>query len=366
MATSFRAFPVDPVAGLSLRGLRRESGDRTQVSILRIRAQISAVNTGFPTFSFTVPGLDGRAIIAASALPFQTEDVGDPAANPTVGDTNVVRPIFAIRGPDSLEMALLDNDNMGWPGAMAGTLIAPAFGEAHHYQDQEAWEDNAGLIHALYPTRVTFVRDKGVDPANPTANHTYAITLASGQTISVSLPIGTEPALGSPFPPTQEVDRFPITVGTVGKNSQDAAPARNAYTVPIKGDDDGVLSGPHNQEQFHDTITAVRTVFDLPDNPSVQVKEVTLMSGANVRVALNISTIIGAPLSDPSAVLLEGIVIDPNQYWEFDVILVHQEQRAIDADLVGDAAIDVSTAVPTLNGMQVDAWPIFPNDVVAT
>lgn len=380
--TTYKAYPATPVPGLSLRSLRGQGTHKHHVSFLRVRAQLLEQTAGVdPLYSFDIPGLEGRAIVSAYAHPFVADFVDPDSPDPTASDSRVVRPVIAIRGPRSLEMALIDNATGGWPGAMSGSLDQAPFGEAHHYQEEEAWRDN-GAPQQLFPTRITNVYERGPSASNPSGMTEYTLTLASGASIRVDAPNSDPPLIGEPYPADQEQNRFQ-TVGSYGKASQETYPRRNAYAVPIKEDEEDVASGPYQQESNPDTVTAVRVVVDYPNNPSTEIQKVTLASGATVRVPIGTNVVVGLPLSDPSAVLDSPDPIDPNEWWEFDVILVHAPQAAGSGELIGagsenitnpdgqvfqspgGAAIDV-TEPAHLAGMERDVWPILPNLISGT
>lgn len=384
--TTFKAFPQTPVPGLSLRGLREQGTDRLKVAVLRVRARLIADPyatdpDAAPLYSFDVPGLNDRAIVAAYAHPFVAGDVALSAPDPAVDDLRVVRPVVAIRGPKTLEIALLDNDSAWWPGVMDGTLDQMPFGEAHHLQEQEAWALPDGKVqHLLTPTRIVTTEEVGASEANPTSETTWKLTLASGATIKADFPNGTDPVVGDPYPGDQEDDRF-VSVGDYGRNSQLAFPRRNAYAVPVKEDDPNAAEGPLQQEINPDTVVAVREAVSDPANPTELIQRVTLASGATVRVPIGETVTVGLPLENPSLVIEEAEPIDPNEWWEFDLVLVHKqigpqeggnlydprlENPSLEhfQSLPGAAIVD-GDQPDHLAGINADPWPIFPNCVQA-
>lgn len=345
-------YPVIPQTGLALRDFR--FAGHLRVDVLRVRARLLSDDTGaVPIYEdIDIPMPASRAIVAAYAHPFVADAVTTDAV---VGDSNVVRPICAVRGKRRISLAIPDNDTADWPGAMGGTLETAPIGAEAHYQREDVHElaPNSVINH---PARIANVKDKGVDPDNA-LNNIYSLLLNSGVSVSVSLVTGGQPSADDTWPLTIEANRVSYTVGSIGRGQERLYPPRNMYHVPTQGDDPDARFGPLTEQDSPDTVIHIRgPVADLPLNPNDQVLKVTLNSGATVKVPYdgNSPLVIGKPLTNPSAIVdQEPEAIDPNEYAEFDVLIV----TANDNDPDNDAA---------LAGLShADPWAIFPNCIAA-
>lgn len=355
-------FPVSPTPGLLLRGLR--FAGHLAVSILRLRARIVPSETGqLPSYSFDVPLESDRALVAAYAHPFVADAV---TTGPNPSDARVVRPVIAIRGPRSLEVAIPRNDSGDWPHAMDGTITDGPLSKVDHYT-QEVPETAPVTSTLTRPQRITHVRNKGADPDNPTSHVILSLLLNSGVSIRVSWPeadLSAAPQAGDVYPADAETDGR-VQVGSIGRAQELATPRRNMYSVPVQGDYPAGAD-PLSEANHPDTVMDVRLVPDLPDNPTTMVKKVTLNSGATVRVPADQDVTVGLPLDNPSLAVEDPEAVDPNEWVEFDVLLIHANYQgqpgvALDGQSDSTALVVVGSEDDTLAGlMHGDPWPIFP------
>lgn len=344
-------FPIIPQTGLTLRNLR--FAGHLRVDVLRVRTRLLSDDTGMaPIYEdVDIPMPGDRTIVGAYAHPF-VADTASTDAN--AADTRVVRPILAIRGKRRLSIAIPSNDAMDWPGPMGGTLEAAPILKEDHYLQEDIHELAPGST-INNPGRITDVLDRGVDPDDASHN-LYRVMLNSGASVRVSTPPSAAPQVDDVWPSNLESSRFSYTVGSIGRGQERLYPPRNMYHVPTQGDDPDARFGPLTEQDDPDTVIAIRgPVTQHPTN--TQVWKVTLNSGATVAVPYDANNplVVGKPLTSPSAVYdLEPEAIDPNEYVEFDVLLV----TANDPDPDNDAS---------LAGLShADPWSIFPNDIAAT
>ncbi len=286
------SFPVDPTSGLSLRGLTKAG--QLAVEVLRVRTRLVPSDTGqLPLYGpFEVPLPSDRALVAAYAHPFVADAI---TTGPDPSDARVVRPICAIRGPRSLELAVPANIDGEWPLAMTGTIEAGPLGKQSHYLQEDMGALPVSSSHTR-PQRIVSVRDLGANAANPTAGNDYSIMMNSGNAARVG-PLLVAPAPGDEYPADSEGDDR-ISVGSIGRAQEIATPRRNMYNVPVQSDPEDAASGPLDQEANPDIVMSVRTVFDLPLNPTTEVQKVSLMSGASVVVPIGQNVVVGKPLSN--------------------------------------------------------------------
>ncbi len=347
-------YPVNPQAGLALRGLRGDGSNRFGVLVLRVRALIAGETGDMPFWdSIEIPGLHDRSITMAGAIPFCTASPVASDGQPSEGDTRVVRPVVSVRGPKTIAIGLPANEDFGFVGRLTGSdpLVSfDKFGHRNIYfqEDYVAISDQSPSAN-LTPTRVASIKDLGEDPDN-SGSQLVRITLESGVSVKASIEGGTGgstwPVIGQPWPPDSESEKYSWTVHEITYENVGLVPSRNCYIVPTLDDAPQSILGPI-EEHLHPN-----TVMDYHDTTvkgGGSVRRVTLNSGATITREVTDNITIGEILDIATGeqTIPDQESIDPSEWWEFDVVLVTVPDQ-------GDGS---------LGGVAPDVWPVFPGYV---
>lgn len=311
--------------------------EHLRVRKLRLRAPLNRTGIYYGPFNVPLPG--NEAIISAYAHPFH---LALGTARPTATDTPICRPLFAIRGPRSLEFCLASQALAVLTGIAGNTGINPVF-------ELATQEDMVGDFHADIhadqygrplndPRNVSIIAsvvDLGLDGAGP--SHIYKITFANGHSKKISSAIA--PVVGAEYPAGWTSSAFDYTFGRVQFLQNRMYPFRNLFPVPSRSGD--LLT---RQPAINDdlVIVAVRTKYDLPSNPTSLVKVVTFANGASKQYPAATATVVGRRVGEATGTGAYYTALDPTQWVEFEVIVVTGEDK-------GDG---------TLAGQAIDPWPL--------
>lgn len=334
-----------------VRGVSSKARD-LDVRLMRLRFLLNRENGVYGPF--TVPSLGDRSLVAMYAHPFAIvmRDPSNP--NPDPSDPNVVRPYFSIRSPHRAVMFAGDQfDAITAIGAIGSDDVIPPPiealaqrwglpGDARADLGLQAVGYGVPTFDHQRATRITAIVKSEANP-DDTALTDYTLALNSGATIVTTRAAASDPPLvGDPFPATQEEDRFSYQVGRIQRSVEATFPHQDGFAVQTLEDD---IEQPHViYEDQPGKIMSVETVADLPDNPSVMVKRVTLNSGATVTVPLSTPTVVGEEIGDSTTPDPGQATLETSEWWEILVFCVTAKFPDANAD--------------SLAGLAADPWPI--------
>lgn len=294
-----------------------------------------------------VPG--NAAIVGVYAHPFIWGDVDTSQQHPTAGDSYVVRPVFAIRGRDEIEVQCAMMDLSTANELTGNTGVDPLIEDISMERMVGDFFVSETLSGApaesqVNPATIMHVRNDGADPDNLTTHTIYTLALNMGVSKRVSI-ANTEaaPVVGDTYPTTYDEDRYDYDVGQYQQEQDHIYPKRNMREVEnLSPEVQGNADKTDQSNPF--VVVAYRRVLDFPDNPTTYVKKVTLGDGSTVKVDDSYTVVVGEELGDPTTTGSLQTAHDVGQWAAFDAFLI------LAPDKEGDE---------TLSGMAVDPWPLF-------
>jgi len=325
-----------------------------QVETLRL---LINMNKGSRLYGpFRVPNLHNHMnIIGAFCAPFKwATDFTKPV---TEDDTDIIRPAVAVRSKDVLHLMLAPITNVeGYPGALIdNTGITPVIdvfsarrmmGDFFTDYARPYAEKGAHPSDQIKGCTVLHVLNDGVDPDDPLYT-IYKIQLNQGTRLRLSILTADPdiPTVGTPWPEDQFETRFGYEIGRMQFRMSRLYAKRNMYPVP------SISPLPDHNQNVTDnsnphTISAVRVAYDLPDNPTTQIKKITLNDGSTVKRPYATVTNIGLEIGQATGTgSLQETMLD-SEWAEIEMLLI----------LAPDVDGQNGDAGSTKAGLELDPW----------
>jgi hypothetical protein len=343
--------PFQAASGdIVVRGLSKKVRD-IEVRMMQIRFKLTAASPFYGPFSIPAALLEDRAIMGAYAPPFAIMERSASQPNPSAGDTNVIRPVFSVRGTRSLIMFAGNQfANANAIGAIGSNAVIDApiekasmrFGLPGDARYDIASPYGAEVYDHKRHSRIVSVANRGASTTNPSSHTVYEYTLNSGHTVRIELANAVSPAsVGDVYPTNQESTREDYDVGAVSRSLEATYPRQNGFAIPDLSDD-------FNDNRYVESdglrIQSVKLVADYPDNPSSFLKEITFVNGTTVRKPLSQTAVVGEYLGDSTTADTPQETLATNEWHEMMVFLLLGRFPDVNSD--------------GLSGIESDPWPI--------
>lgn len=354
--------PVEAVANsVVIRGMSPKIRD-IEVRKMALRFNYAGASAFYGPFD--VPSLNNGCIVSAFAHPFAVVQRTPSAPYPTggdpsgTGDATIVRPHFLIRGPQRLAMFAGDQFNSLNPLGAIGSgdsIVPPLDAAAMRWGLAGDARDGIGNQGRNYGVpfgdhkrhaRITCIVKTEPNPDDPSNLTDYYLALNIGQTVVETRGnSSTPPAVDDEYPAGQEATMFNHREGAIQRSVHETVPHQNARPVQNLEDD---LEQNLLGHEYPYKIAHIDVVYDYPDNPTTQIKKITLNNGSTVTRPIGTDTVLGELIGDPTTADPGQGVLALNSWWEIEVFLCIA--RFPDAN------------AGSLAGLAPDEWPLSVAD----